>query len=101
MTDKPYYTTHDIMDMQDVGLSVAQRIMREAKNYADVLGVKGRIAKTDYDAWCVHTSKVKAEESRGNELAFAMASGLINLLTRSQIEELLMVRGLSLAKERY
>lgn len=93
MEEKDFYTIKDIEKRFNVSTSVAQKKMREAKHYADTLGVSGKILKVDFEAWMTHLSSLKSEERKGNEMAFAMVCGLIPLLSRCQLEQALFQKG--------
>lgn len=93
MEEKDFYTVKDIEKRFGVSTSIAQKKMREAKHYADTLGVSGKILKVDFEAWITHLSNLKSEERQGNEMAFAMVCGLIPLLSQKQIEQALLQKG--------
>ena len=49
--DKLYYDKYDIMNMFHCGVDKAMAIIRAIKSVSDIAGLKGKVTKTDYEAW--------------------------------------------------
>ena len=48
---KLYITTADIQDMFGCGIHKAESIMRSIKSYSDSIKVRGKVLRTDFEAW--------------------------------------------------
>ena len=52
MAERDYYDKYDIMNIFGCGVDRAMAILRSIKNYTgDVLGLKGKVLVTEYEAW--------------------------------------------------
>ena len=48
---KLYITTDDLQDMFGCGIHKAESIMRSIKSYSDSIKVRGKVLRTDFEAW--------------------------------------------------
>ena len=51
MEEKQFYNSADIMKMFQCGKSKAFSIIRSIKSVSDIVGLSGKVTKTDYLAW--------------------------------------------------
>ena len=49
--EKAYLDHIDIMNLFGCGKDRAYAIIRSIKSYSDILGLAGKVTKTDYEAW--------------------------------------------------